>query len=89
MSILTKKHCLRLIELSEAGKYFLAAEVLERAFDWDEVPPGRTFWEAAYQKLRQVKGESRVTVVKRDDPQSWEQVPMKDFLEALPITRKK
>ncbi len=89
MPTLTKKSCLRLIELIEEGQYALAAEALEHAFDWDEVPPGRTFWEAAYQKLRQVKGESRVTVVKRDDPQSWEQVPMKDFLEALPITRKK
>ncbi len=89
MPTLTKKSGLRLIELIEEGQYALAAEALEYAFDWDEVPPGRAFWEAAYQKLRQVKGESRVTVVKRDDPQSWEQVPMKDFLEALPITRKK
>ena len=37
MPTLTKKGCLKLIELIEAGQYFLAAEVLERAFDWDDV----------------------------------------------------
>ena len=51
MPTLTKKRCLSLIELIEAGQYFLAAEALERAFDWDEVPPGRAYWEGVHPGL--------------------------------------
>ena len=89
MSTLTKKRCLRLIEFIEAGQYFLAAKVLERAFDWDEVPPGRAYWEGVHQKFRQITGEDGVTVIRRGDPQSWERVPIKNFFEALPTIRKK
>ena len=89
MSTLTKKHCLRLIELIEAGRYFSAAEVLERAFDWDEVPPGRSYWEGVHRKFRKLTGEDGVTVIKRGNPQSWERVPIKNFLEALRTIRKK
>ncbi len=89
MPTLTKKRCLRLIELIEAGQYFMAAEELERAFDWDEVPPGRAYWEGVHRKFRQITGGAGVTVVRRGDPQSWERVPMKDFFEALPTIRKK
>ncbi len=89
MPTLTKKCCLKLIELIEAGQYFLAAEVLERAFDWDEVPPGRAYWEGVHRKFRQLTGEDGVTVIRRDGPQSWERVPIKNFFEALPTVRKK
>ena len=89
MPTLTKKRCLRLIELIEAGQYFLAAELLERAFDWDEVPPGRAYWEGVHRKIRQIKGEDAVTVIRRGDPQSWERVPIKNFFEALPTIRKR
>ncbi len=54
MPTLTKKRCLRLIEMIEAGQYFLAAEALKLAFDWDEVPPGRALWEAVHRKFRQL-----------------------------------
>ncbi len=89
MPTLTKKRCLRLIELIEAGKYFLAAEALKRAFDWDEVPPGRAYWEGVHRKFRQLTGEDGVTVIRRGDAQSWERVPIKNFFEALPTIRKK
>ncbi len=89
MPTLTKKRCLRLIGLIEAGQYFRAAEVLERAFDWDDVPPGRAYWEGVHRKFRQLTGEDGVTVIRRCDPQSWERVPIKDFFEALPTVRKK
>ena len=89
MPTLTKKHCLRFIELIEAGQYFLAAEVLERAFDWDEVPPERAYWEGVHRKFRQITGEDGVTVIRRRDPQSWERVPIKNFFEALPTIRQK
>ncbi len=89
MPTLTKKRCLRLIELIEAGQYFMAAEELDRAFDWDEGPPGRAYWEGVCRKFRQLTGEDRVTVIGRGDPQSWEQVPIKNFFEALPTIRKK
>jgi hypothetical protein len=89
MPTLTKKRCLRLIELIEAGQYFLAAEALKRAFDWDEVSPGRAYWERVHRKFRQLTGEDSVTVIRRGDPQSWERVPIKDFFKALPIIRKK
>jgi hypothetical protein len=88
MPTLTKKRCLRLIELIEGGQYFLAAEALKRAFDWDEAPPGRAFWEGAHRKLRQITGEDGVTVIRRGDPQSWERVPMRNFFEELPTVRK-
>jgi hypothetical protein len=89
MPTLTKKRCLRLIGLIEAGQYFRAAEVLERAFDWDDVPPGRAYWEGVHRKFRQLTGEDGVTVIRRCDPQSWERVPIKNFFEALPTIRKK
>ncbi len=89
MPTLTEKRCLRLIELIEAGQYFLAAEALERAFDWDEVAPGRAYWEGVHRKFRQITGEDGVTVIGRGDPQSWERVPIKSFFEALPAIRKK
>ncbi len=89
MPTLTKKRCLRLIELIEAGQYFMAAEELERAFDWDEVPPGRAYWEGVHRKFRQLTGEDGVTVIRRGDPQSWERVPIKNFFEALPTIRKR
>ena len=89
MPTLTKKRCLSLIELIEAGQYFLAAEALERAFDWDEVPPGRAYWEGVHRKFRQITGEDAVTVIRRGDPQSWERVPIKNFFEALPTIRKR
>ena len=89
MPTLTKKRCLRLIELIEAGQYFLAAEALERAFDWDEVPPGRTYWEGVHRKFRQITGEDMVTVIGRGNSQSWDRVPIKDFFEALPTMRTK
>jgi len=85
----TKKRCLRLIKLIEAGRYFLAAEVLERAFDWDEVPPGRAYWEGVHRKFRKLTGEDGVTVIRRGSPQSWKRVPSKNFFEALRTVRKK
>ncbi len=57
--------------------------MLEAAFDWDTTEPGRGFWEMAHSKLRRLAGENRVTVLKRGDPQSWEQVPMNRFLDKL------
>ncbi len=89
MPTLTQKRCLKLIELIEAGQYFLAAEALERAFDWNEVPPGRAFWEGVHRKFREITGEDRVTVIRRGNPLSWERIPIKSFLEALPTIRKK
>ena len=89
MPTATKKRCLKLIELIEAGQYFLAAEALKHAFDWNEAPPGRVYWEEVHRKFRQLTGEDGVTVVKRGDPQSWERVPIKDFLQALPRIRNK
>ena len=89
MPTLTQKRCLKLIELIEAGQYFLAAEALERAFDWNEVPPGRAFWEGVHRKFRDITGEDRVTVIRRGNPLSWERIPIKSFLEALPTIRKK
>ena len=89
MPTLTKKRCLRLIDLIEAGQYFSAAEVLERAFDWDEVPPGRAYWEGVHRKFCQLTGEDGVTVIRRGDPRSWERVPIKNFFEALLTIRKK
>ena len=89
MPTLTKKRCLRLIELIEAGQFFKAAEELERAFDWDEVPPGRAYWEGVRRKFRQITGEDTVTVIRRGNSQSWDRIPMKDFFEALPTMRKK
>jgi hypothetical protein len=85
----TKIRCLKLIELIEGGQYFLAAEALDRAFDWDEVPPGRKYWEGVRRKFRQLTGEDGVTVIRRGNPQSCERVPMKDFFEALPTVSKK
>ncbi len=89
MPTLTKKRCLRLIEMIEAGQYFLAAEALKLAFDWDEMPPGRAYWEGVHRKFRQLTGEDRVTVIRRGNPQSWERVPLKCFFEALLTMRKK
>ena len=89
MPTLTQKRCLKLIELIEAGQYFLAAEALERAFDWNEVPPGRAFWEGVHRKFREITGEDRVTVIRRGDPLSWERIPIKSFFDALAKIRKK
>jgi hypothetical protein len=89
MSSLTQKRCLKLIELIEAGQYFLAADALKSAFDWNEVPPGRAFWEGAHRKFRQITGEDSVTVIRRGDPLSWERIPIKSFFDALPTVRKK
>ncbi len=89
MPTLTKKRCLRIIEMIEAGQYFLAAEALERAFDWEEVPPGRAYWEGVHRKFRQITGEDMVTVIRPGNSQSWQRVPIKSFFEALPRMRKK
>ncbi len=89
MPTLTKKRCLRLIDLIEAGQYFSAAEVLEQAFDWNEVPPGRAYWEGVRRKFRQITGEDTVTVTGRGNSQSWNRVPIKDFFKSLPTIRKK
>jgi hypothetical protein len=89
MTTATEIRCLRLIELIEAGQYFGAAEALKRAFDWNEAPPGRAYWEAVHRKFRRLTGEDGVTVTKRGDPQSWKRVPIKDFLQALPRIAKK
>jgi hypothetical protein len=89
MATLTKKRCLRLIELIEAGQYFSASVALERAFDWDEVSPGRAYWEGVHRKFRQLTGKDGVTVIRRGDPQSWKRVPIKGFFEALPTVRNK
>ena len=89
MPTLTKKRCLRLLELIEAGQYFLAAKALKRAFDWNEVPPGRAYWEGVHRKFRQLTGEDGVTVIRRGDPLSWNRVPIKDFFKSLPTIPKK
>ncbi len=89
MPTLTKKRCLSLIELIEAGQDFFESEALERGFEWDEVPPGRAFWEGVNVKFRLLTGEDGVTVIRRGDPQSWERVPIKNFFEALPTIRKR
>jgi hypothetical protein len=67
----------------ECGEFRLAACVLEQAFDWDAVPPGRAYWATVHHKLLALPGPDRVTVMKSGSPVFAETVPMGDFLERL------
>lgn len=78
-----KIQCHRLMAFIECGEFRLAAEVLEQAFDWDAIPPGRPYWSVVHRKLLTLPGPDRVTVFRSGSPVLPETVAMADFVERL------
>ena len=83
----SQQRCRQLLVLMQAKRFRLAAEILEHAFDWDLVPPGRAFWEAAQAKLLRLAAEEEAAFIQASDSQDWDLKPITSYLETLRYCR--